>query len=414
VSDAEERAPQPNLPAASEDRAASLNQGMPEPNMMPWEQRAIVPDEAGRSTPSTAPAAGGAITVTTGSAPLALAITDQASLRLLATPARHTVPMGDLAYRATDNADLWGRFLDEELYDTRRLTLEQFHLFEWYPLSPGRFHTDQGQQLRTKVYQALARRADGTVGALHPAAKGELLAGGFGAVRLRPRSLDGEDYYFMTASSSRVCHEGFPVLVPRRFYGQLKPRLNAEGAVPATLRGEMRYIDADTVAAVFGARRDVPMLYLHVEELEVLPDPRPGGDGYLVSVAAAFYGAVDNQTDAYVTFASFDPAQQDGLERASVWLEEFYVRGLYGGTVITDFDEVRPQFPNAVFGLPYVMAGRIDKSRARQVLVAAGLAEDTDVTTIVNNFGDVISVGDVTGGTVAVGRGAQAGDRSGG
>jgi hypothetical protein len=33
------------------------------------------------------------------------------------------------------------------------------------------------------------------------------------------------------------------------------------------------------------------------------------------------------------------------------WIEQFYVTQIYKGVVVTDFDEVQPRFPQAVFGL---------------------------------------------------------------
>ncbi|RMD59905.1 hypothetical protein D6833_10820 [Candidatus Parcubacteria bacterium] len=179
----------------------------------------------------------------------------------------------------------------------------------------------------------------------------------------------------MTASSTGVCHEGFPVLVPRRFYAQLKPRLLTDGAVPVTLSGEMRYLSGD-LPDFFGQKRTLPRLLLHVDRLEVLPAPRSDVTGFLVTAAVAFLGQVEGQVGPYMTYASFDPARREALEQAVDWIRDFYVQGQYQGQVITDFDEVMPRFPQAVFGLADLMAGRLAADRVQAFLKERHLPVD--------------------------------------
>jgi hypothetical protein len=285
---------------------------------------------------------------------------------------RQSAASGTSALRGADNAEVWHWFLDEKLFDTRRLTLEHFHLFEWFPLTPGRFHTYEGRGHRQAAEADLRRTADGRTYYL-PHGKAAMVAGGIGAVRLRPRAVSGEPHYFLTASSSGVCHEGFPVLVPRRFYGPLKERMAADGAAPVTVRGEMRYIDGDT-PAYFSSRRDLPGLYLHVDEVELLPAPRAEVTRFLVSVAVAFLGTFQGQEGRYVTYCSFDPASRPDLGRAVEWISQFYVAEQHQGVVITDFDETREHFPGAVFGLPGLLSGNLDPARAQQVLSEQGIS----------------------------------------
>ncbi|MCC6189546.1 MAG: hypothetical protein IT318_10945 [Anaerolineales bacterium] len=287
---------------------------------------------------------------------------------------RQSTPAGGLSLKGEDNAQVWAKFVAEELFDTRRVTLEHFHLFEWFPLAPGRYHTNYAQQMRAEAARELKLQVDGHT-YYTPAGKASMVEGGVGAVRLRPRQVAGEPHYFMTASSSGVCHEGFPVLVPRRFYGPLKARMNAEGAAPVTLSGEMRYIDGET-PAFFKSRRDFPGLYLHVDQVEALAAPRAGVTRYLISVAAAFLGAFQGQDGQYVTFCSFDPATAGEVERATQWMEQFYVASQYHGVVITDFDEVRPRFPGAVFALPDLLSGKLDQAKVQTFLAQHGFGQE--------------------------------------
>ena len=49
--------------------------------------------------------------------------------------------------------------------------------------------------------------------------------------------------------------------------------------------------------------------------------------------------------------------------------------GQHRGTIVTDFDEARPRFPDAVFGLPDLMAGKLDRDKVRGLLQDRGLDE---------------------------------------
>lgn len=287
---------------------------------------------------------------------------------------RHATPDGDRHLEAASNEEVWQQFVREALYDTRRARLEHFHLFEWFPLAPGKFHTPEARDNRAAAQQMLVRLPDGRA-YYDPLGKASMVRGGIGAVRLRPRMIQGEPHYFMSVSSNGVCHEGFPVLVPRRFYGPLKARLLADGAVPVSLSGEMRYL-LDDMPTFFGGRREIPHLYLHVDDLSILDAPRPEVSTYTVSAAVSFVGRFQDREGLYLTYATFDPADSGSLARACQWIEGFYVSEQYRGVVVTDFDEVSPRFSNAVFGLPDLMAGKLDDQGVREFLEQHNLSPE--------------------------------------
>jgi len=343
----------------------------PSDRFQPWEQR-LAPGAGPRGPMPRGeePANPARVCAEVDDVDLVRVVERQADLVHYAMLDLHSTPDTDISATATSNEQVWRMFLEEELYDTRRVTLEHVHLFEWFPAAPGRFHTPEGRAQRQMAYRTLTEMAGGIY--FTPSGKASLLQGGLGAVRLRPRQIGGESHYFFTASSNGVCHEGFPVLVPRRFYGPLKARFLREGAVPVTLSGEMRYVPDDTVTFLGGAR-DVPMLYLHVDQLTALAAPRSEVSGFLVTAGVSFVGRFEGREGLYATFASFDPGSRAELDRAVDWLQEVYVEDQYQGTIVTDFDEVRPRFPNAVFGLPDLMSGELDQDRVRALLEGQGL-----------------------------------------
>jgi hypothetical protein len=387
---------------------------LPEPqeeDFKPWEQR-IAPGMSGggggepESGPGTEPP--DRLLQEIQDQDLKDLIDQQTSLVSYPMVDRFTSPSTDLSKNTFTNEEVWRLFVNEQLYDTRRVTLEHFHLFEWFPICPGEYHTPEGQANRRRAHQMMFDTPEG-YSYFNPGGKASMLRGGVGAVRLRPRMVSNEAHYFMSVSSNGVCHEGFPVLIPRRFYGQIKPRLLQEGAVPVSVKGEMRYL-LDEVPVFFGGRRQIPALYLHVDELDVLPEARREVNRYAISAAISFVGEYENREGVYSTFATFDPARKGDLEKTVTWLEQFYVTETYKGVVITDFDEVQPRFQGAVFGLPELMAGNLDQERVNQFLKTRGISGDTGqpfylIYKSINTQGGAYIEGDVdTGGGDFIGR----------
>jgi hypothetical protein len=288
--------------------------------------------------------------------------------------------------KAGTNAEVWEYFVQEDIYDTKRIVLEEFHLFEWFPLAPGKFHTKQASHSRKNAQRYLEQSADGET-YYNPLGKGMMIQGGIGNVRLLPRKINGEPHYFMTASSTGVCHEGFPVLLPRRFYGDIKARIQRDGAAAVTLRGEMRYLP-EQLRTLFGSDRDVPLLYLHVDRPPQPTAPRPEVTNHEISIAVSFKGKFQEEDGTYATFDTFDPAVRGDKQRAISWIEQFYVTERYHGVVLTDFDETHPTFPQrnlsmglgglsaagkpqppkAQFALGDLMSGQFNLSKASSVL----------------------------------------------
>lgn len=99
---------------------------------------------------------------------------------------------------------------------------------------------------------------------------------------------------------------------------------------------------------------------------KLLSQPRSDVTEYKVSAAVSFSGQIEGREGIYVTYANFFPGIKNSFEKACQWLE-LYVKQ-YTGTIITDFDEVRPRFPETIFGLPNLMSGRLDKNQVQEFL----------------------------------------------
>ena len=152
--------------------------------------------------------------------------------------------------------------------------------------APGLYFTREGREARDQARQFLRRvpvpRQTGTqsldasekdrefLDIYDPYGKISMLKGGVGCIRLRPKMLDGGTAWFLSASSTGVAHEGFPVAIPDHLFQRYVDTVKGAGALRCTLRGKLLFLP-DPVAQLYREYRGVPQLYLLVEE--VIPDP---------------------------------------------------------------------------------------------------------------------------------------------
>ncbi len=274
------------------------------------------------------------------------------------------------------NNSVWEAILYEKVRRTDiTIILDSFFLFEWLPRSPGLFYTTRGRDARREAEHHIQSIRDGVI-IYDPYGKASMLEGGVGNVRLKPVDIKGNTYTFMTASSSGICHEGFPVAVPIEFYNQCIDEITARGAVVRRLVGKLKFIP-DELCELYKGYAEVPQLYLDVEN--VLPPTHAQSrhmEELRVSVAASFISDYEGPNRAYGTYVNFDPGERDSLRRAAEWIEQDYVVGRYRGRVITDFDQQQGHFATAPFSLEKVMNFRLEEKEVRKV--ASMLHMDAD------------------------------------
>lgn len=255
-------------------------------------------------------------------------------------------------------------------------------VFEWFPRNPGLFHTERGRLARELAqhhimdidrseYRSYVDNADSPpdhaslirkitqsdevarTKIFTPRGKMSMLQGGIGCVRYR--SVDkksGGKAWFMAAASGLAPDEGVPLLVPDDIYQNLIDRIRKDGFAPAILRGRVRFIP-DDYRDLYSTRYGIPRLYLDVEEAE--NSEETNRDYGMVSVAASFAAEIDGEVAIYAAYVTFDPGHRGARRSAIDWMEEEYVRGLYKGEMLTDFDQQSPSFSSALFSLDDVM-----------------------------------------------------------
>ena len=110
------------------------------------------------------------------------------------------------------NRDIWNAILTERLRANMHVTLENFHILEWFPRSPGLYFTREGKRSResaNQFVQSLEKRSSevkyalgssgDTVTVYNPYGKIAMLKGGLGAIRLKPRMMGSDQNWFMSA-----------------------------------------------------------------------------------------------------------------------------------------------------------------------------------------------------------------------
>ncbi len=264
----------------------------------------------------------------------------------------------------TANNNIWEAILFERVRSGMNVKLDSFFLFEWFPRSPGLFHSELGRWARQEAQSNVLEKSDATV-IYNPSGKKSMLDGGVGNIRLRPIETEDGELWLMCASSNGTCHEGFPVAVPQPLYDRYIGEIADRGTTVCDLVGKLRFIPERFA----GLYREAPQLYLLVEEIRPASHPKSRSmEDLSVSVATMFVSDFDGANRPHACYVNFDPSIPTSLREHIQWMEQEYVVGRYKGRVITDFDEQRSHFPNAPFSLEKVMNLEIDTPEARNVI----------------------------------------------
>ena len=276
------------------------------------------------------------------------------------------------------NEAIWHALISERLRGHMAVTLRGFHVFEWFPRAPGLYHTEKARSARQSARDFFDPRFSSRGSGEHtavflPEGKLSMLEGGVGCVRLKPLERDGQILWWLTASSSTVAHEGFPIALPHDLFESVIDTIRVHGAVTCDLRGHLRFLP-DAFEGLYSYPA-VPQLYLEVDAME----PK-GCEAHApeVSVAVSFMGRHRNQAGVFATYVTFTPGRSGSLEESLEWMKHTYVEGLYHGKILTDFDQVTSHFPEAKLSLRKVM---------NRMLTEGELREAIDLTLVAGNIG---------------------------
>jgi len=284
------------------------------------------------------------------------------------------------------NQILWDAILYEQLRSGSTIKLENFLLFEWFPRSPGLYYTDRAKwsrqdALNYTIEYPISSQLKGVDEAnkigdesfipdfmriFDPYGKIQMLHGGIGSIRLKDKVIDGtERIWFMTASSTNTAHEGFPIALPDQYYQRYIDQIARKGVAPCTLIGKLRFVP-DTLNTLYQDYIGVPQLYLLVEEVK--PSTRILNHEEIprVSVAVMFRSKYEGGNNVFSSYVTFFPSQPRSFSNRVDWLENTYVKSLYKGEIITDFDEQNRRFETAQFSLKKVLDKQISMNEVNE------------------------------------------------
>jgi hypothetical protein len=216
-----------------------------------------------------------------------------------------------------------------------------------------------------------------------PRGKLGMMGGGVGCVRLNRRRLGSDDVWFMSASSTPIAHEGFPVVLPAALHEACVDVIANAGGLRCRLTGRLQPVP-DTFDPLFRRVVGVPRLYLLAERLE----RRARKDETFVATGALTFEALGTNEPtnwrsewepvpdlhaAYVTFAAGNPAS---IRAAADWVASSYVEGLFGGRVVSDFDEHVPRFAGAPLAIARVTGAMLEPLAIERIVDKTGPQPD--------------------------------------
>ncbi|MDR6661417.1 hypothetical protein J2W51_004003 [Tardiphaga robiniae] len=259
------------------------------------------------------------------------------------------------------NNSLWeAALIEKRLHHGRRIQLNSFFLFEWFPRSPGLYWTSKAREARADAGHRIVTATPGMI-VYDPFGKQSMLDGGVGNIRLNPIIIDNREWMLMSASSSGTCHEGFPIALPVEIYDRCIDEIRMRGACVRTLAGKIKIIPHE-LSEIYSHYTNVPKFYLSVEICSAATEEKSRSMEELsVSLAVSFEGTVNNERGIYATYATHDPSIPRSFDDAIDWMQNTYVHS-YNGKVLTDFDEHENHFPNVVFSLKKVMELKLKQS----------------------------------------------------
>ena len=301
---------------------------------------------------------------------------------------------------------LWNDVIrDQEIYESRRIFLDEFAILDWIPQSPGLYHTAGATDARHNARNFIIERNNGLV-VFDPYGKAQMIRGGVGCLRLSMKPVAGKELKFLCASKSGVAHRGFIIAMDSQRYKDVAPLIHKHGAIIANILGELRYWPRDR-SFPFYYEEYIPRVYLLVESVSVL--------GYVsrfgtldVTAAVTFEGEVERQSGRYYTYSHFDPARKESLSECINWLRINYVENRYGGRVLTDFDELTSHFPDSYFPVKILMNPQTSASDISNLILRNfGISSDSIVIEQLKIEGGIMSNITITGDGNVVGNNNQ-------
>jgi hypothetical protein len=350
------------------------------------------------------------------------------------SPLKKKSPIGDRPF--SSNEAVWRALtqVNDRLLPNTIVHLHKFAVTEWLPRTPGLYHDPHAEEQRR--YAESFRMPEASFlgrddrpgrriglsrsdkGDLHPASviydpygKSKMIEGGIGCVRLKDIHLPQGLTWFLGATSSEAVHEGVPIAVSDELYRKYISDI-ARGGFICDLTARLRCIP-DHLDAMYRQSPHIPKIYFEIEEdfADVRLYDREGEPckGDWVTGALGFRANQEGREQLLATFTSFINGDPLSLQEAVEWIEQIYVKDVFHGSVVTDFDQQSTRFAGAIFSIDSLFGNSVDVERARELVIS--IADPGVSEQIVRQMSrSAVKMEAYVKQTVTIGRGARVSD----
>lgn len=112
-------------------------------------------------------------------------------------------------------------------------------------------------------------------------------------------------------------------------------------------------------------------------------------ESHRVSVAVSFLSNYEGKSNFYASYVTFYPNVQGSLKSRTEWLENVYVKGMYQGKIVTDFDQQMTRFRGATFSLEKIMNNKLLRSEVTGFVETLQIYGDVDL--LIENQNTIIT-----------------------
>lgn len=117
-----------------------------------------------------------------------------------------------LDFHVTSNEGFWEKLINERKVTLRWIELSHFQIVDWFPRTPGLYHTPEARWSRQEAEQYV--REEEGIRFYEPKGKFHMMQGGIGSVRFKPILIEREEHWLCTATSDGYTHSGVPIAIP--------------------------------------------------------------------------------------------------------------------------------------------------------------------------------------------------------
>jgi hypothetical protein len=268
-------------------------------------------------------------------------------------------------FRVGSNQEFWERLLQERnVALIRWVELRQFQIVDWFPRTPGLYHTNYAAHARQEAQEYVTE--ENGIQFYTPEGKFNMLTGGIGSIRFKPIFIGQEEYWLCTATSDGYVHSGIPLAIPTQIMRNLD---FSDYRFWFNIFGQVKFLPKFLEEHFYHMNR-IPQIYVQVDNISTFIKDN-STTPVKITPMVFFKGESIRRKESWreqigsVTYVTCRADSLNELNRASDWLQWYADK--YHGEIITNFDEQRLVFKDAPFSLQNVMSGRLDKYQVQDL-----------------------------------------------